>query len=239
MRSLAFAFAAGLLLAGCSTGGEATAPPATPASTAPPAPSPATSAPIPGTTAIPAEPLRLTGEMTKPGTRLRFGEKALVPVRHYYPLHKIYDEGVLGIVVQRIRTTPGSKIQGNFGEESRDVLKRHVAYHAKIIITNESGNAFSPGTPRFTGDFGDFGPTVTVTGEARLPGCREGYPPDSPEFGHKGAEWKTCFLAVSSRSDPMTEVRYEDAPYGKEVQFEQDPAPDFNEHYDLGAITWS
>ncbi|MQA97388.1 MAG: hypothetical protein GEV11_23135 [Streptosporangiales bacterium] len=177
--------------------------------------------------------------MTRPGARLRFGEKAIVPVRHYYPLLKTYDEGVLGIVVQRIRTTPGSEVQGNFGEDSRAVLKRHTAYHAKIIITNESGNAFSPGTPRFTGEFGDFGPAVTVSGEMRLPGCREGYPPDSGEFDRMGAEWKTCILAVSSRSRPMTEVRYDDPPYGKEIQFEQDPSPDFSEHYDLGAITWS
>lgn len=238
MRSHAIALIPCLLLGGCSAG-EAAAPSAAPATTASPAPSPATSAPTPATTAIPTEPLRLTDEMTRPGARLRFGEKAIVPVRHYYPLLKTYAEGVLGIVVQPIQTTPGSEIQGNFGEDSRAVLKRHTAYYTKIIITNESGNAFSPGTPRFTGEFGDFGPAVTVTGEMRLPGCREGYPPDSDEFDRKGAEWKTCLLAVSSRSRPMTEVRYDDPPYGKEIQFEQDPSPDFNKHYDLGAITWS
>jgi hypothetical protein len=238
MRSHAFALIPCLLLAGCSTG-EATAPSAAPATTASPAPSPATSAPVPGTTAIPTGPLRLTDEMTRPGVRLRFGEKAIVPVRHYYPLLKTYAEGVLGIVVQRIQTTPGAEVQGNFGEDSRAVLKRHTAYHATIIITNESGNAFSPGTPRFTGEFGDFGPAVTVSGEMRLPGCREGHPPEADEFDRKGAEWKTCVLAVSSRSRPMTEVRYDDPPYGKEIQFEQDPSPAFGEHYDLGAITWS
>ncbi|WP_344268718.1 hypothetical protein [Actinomadura napierensis] len=238
MRSHALALITCLMLAGCS-GGGASAPSAAPATTASPAPSPATSAPMPGTTAIPTEPIHLTDEMTRPGTRLRFGEKAIVPVRDYYPQQKTYVEGVLGIVVQRIRTTPGSKVQGNFDEDSRAILKRHTAYHARIIVTNESGNPFSPGTPRFTGEFGEWGPAVTVSGEMRLPGCREGYPPDFDEFDRKGAEWKTCLLAVSSRSRPMTQVRYEGPPYGKEIQFEQDPSPDFNKHYDLGAITWS
>lgn len=104
MRRHAFALIPCLLLAGCSAG-EAAAPSAAPATTASPAPSPATSAPTPATTAIPTEPLRLTVEMTRPGARLRFGEKAIVPVRQYYPLLKTYAEGVLGIVVQRIQTT--------------------------------------------------------------------------------------------------------------------------------------
>ncbi|WP_067450508.1 hypothetical protein [Actinomadura macra] len=238
MRSRAIVVVSWLTLAGCS-GGEAATPSAGPATTASPAPSSATSAPTFGTTAIPTEPLRLTDEMTRPGERLRFGEKAIVPVRDYFPLLKTYTEGVLGIVVQRIRTTPGSKVQGNFDDDSRAVLKRNTAYYAKITITNESGNAFSPGTPRFNGEFGDFGPAIIVSGEKRLPGCREGHPPDPDEFDRKGAEWKTCLLAVSSRSRPMTQVRYDDPPYGKEIQFEQDPSPDFNKHYGLGALTWS
>ncbi|TDD30161.1 hypothetical protein E1287_29750 [Actinomadura sp. KC06] len=227
-----------LMLAGCSAG-ESAAPSAAPTTTAPQAPSPTTSKPTFGTTAIPSAPLRLTGEMTRPGARLQFGEKAIVPVRHYYPLLKTYAEGVLGIVVQRIRTAPGSKVQGNFDDDDRAMLKRHIAYYAKITVTNESGNAFSPGTPRFNGEFGDFGPAVTMVGEKGLPGCREGNPPDSDEFGRKGAEWKTCLLGVSSRSRPMTEVQYHDPPYGKETQFEDDPSPDFNKHYNLGPITWS
>ncbi|NDU71559.1 hypothetical protein GWI34_02815 [Actinomadura sp. DSM 109109] len=177
--------------------------------------------------------------MTRPKTHLRFGEKAIVPVRNYYPLLKTYSEGVLGIVVHRIRTAPGSKVQGNFGEDSRKILKRHTAYYAKITITNESGVALAPDTPRFGGEFGDWGPTVSVSGEKGLPGCREGHPPGFDEFKGKGTEWKTCFLAVSSRSRPMTEVSYEDPPYGKEIQYQDDPSPDFNEHYELGAITWS
>ncbi|TDB88505.1 hypothetical protein E1264_11225 [Actinomadura sp. KC216] len=177
--------------------------------------------------------------MTRPGTRLRFGEKAIVPVREYHPLQKVYTEGVLGIVVHRIRTTPGSRVRGNFDEEDRALLKRHIAYHAKVTITNESGNAFSPGTPRLGGDFGDWGPAVTMLGEEGLPGCREGNPPDLDEFGRKGAEWKTCVLGVSSRSRPMTAVQYDDPPYGKDVQFQDDPSPDFNKHYNLGPITWS
>ncbi|MFI0406791.1 hypothetical protein [Actinomadura sp. 3N508] len=237
MRGHAIVLISWLMLAGCSAGGTGE-PPAAPAATRGPS-HPATPAPTFGTTAVPTGPLRLTDEMTRPGTRLRFGEKAIVPVREFYRLQRVYTEGVIGIVVHRIRTSPGSRVQGAFDEEDRATLNRHIAYYTKVTITNESGGAFTPDTSGLNADFGDWGPAVTMLGEEGLPGCREGNPPDDNEFGRKGAVWKTCLLGVSSRSRPMKAVQYDDPPYGKDVQAEDDPSPDFNKHYNLGPITWS
>ncbi|MFF5262072.1 hypothetical protein ACFY4C_24315 [Actinomadura viridis] len=206
--------------------------PGTPA----PAPAPALTPPRGATTIPPTEPLRATGKMTRPGTRLRFGQKAIVPVREHHPLRKSYSEGVLGIVVKRIRRVPASKINGNFDASSRAVLKRSTAYHAEIVITNESGNAMSLSMPRFEArrSGGETTPVNLVGGE--LPGCEASPSPDS--FDHKGARWTTCELSVSTPSAPLREIHYMGPPYGKNAQHPSDPAPSFEEHYDRGAIIW-
>jgi hypothetical protein len=154
--------------------------------------------------------------MTRPGARLRFGQKAIVPVRQYNVFEKTYTEGVLGIVVQRIRRAPASKLEGNFDSNSRAVLKRHTAYYAKIIVTNESGNAMSAGTPDFDPLLSDGGiPDVVVMGfGGDLPGCRKTSPPDADSFGRKGAQWVTCVIEVSSPSQPIKGLRYLGPPYG-------------------------
>ncbi|MFG1997721.1 hypothetical protein ACGFNU_01085 [Spirillospora sp. NPDC048911] len=172
--------------------------------------------------------------MTRPGTRLRFGQKAIVPIREYNPLHKTYDEGVLGITVQRIRQTSGSKVAGNFDADSRAILKRSTAYYAEIVITNESGNPLSLSVPRmeFRRSGGDI-TNVTMIGGS-LPGCPEKPVPDS--FDHKGARWVTCELSVATT--PLREVHYIAPPYGKNAQHPDDRAPSFNEHYERGAIIW-
>jgi hypothetical protein len=172
--------------------------------------------------------------MTRPGARLRFGQQAIVPVRDYNALRKSYTEGVLGIVVRRIRQTRGSRVGGNFDPASRAVLKRSTAYYAEIVITNESGNPMSLPVPRFEarrrgGGLAD----VSVLG-GKLPGCAESPSPDS--FDHKGARWVTCGLWVSTY--PLREIHYMNPPYGHNAQHPSDRAPSFNQYYDLGAIIW-
>src|ERR1051325_5093661 len=113
-RAVAATLVLGLLSAGCS-GGGGTAKPVTMT----PAPAPALTPLRGATTTPPTEPLRVTGKMTRPGTRLRFGQQAILPVREYVPLRKSYAEGVVGIVVRRIRQTRGSRVEGGFDAGSR------------------------------------------------------------------------------------------------------------------------
>lgn len=243
MRFLIAVIVPGLLVAGCS-GDDDTAQPVPTATVTAPTPTPTpkrmTQTPTNPTrdaTRPPTGPLRLTKGMTRPGTRLRFGQKAIVPIRQYYSFTKTYTEGVLGVVVQRIQRAPGSKIEGNFDAKSKALLKSHTAYYAKIVITNESGNAMSLIEPHFDAlRSGGRQPDLALIG-GDLPGCRGTSSPDS--FDHKGAQWVTCEVGASSPSRPIREIRYEDPPYGKEIQtWDDDPAPRFNQYYDLGAITW-
>jgi hypothetical protein len=223
----------GLLLAACSAG-HGTAKPVSTSTVKAPPPDPALSPPRGATTTVPTQPLRVTGTRTRPGTRLRFGQKAIVPVREYNPLRKSYTEGVLGIVVQPIRRTRGSRVEGNFDPASRAVLKRSTAYHAEITITDESGNPMSLSAPRFEARRSGGGPAdVSVLG-GELPGCAESASPDS--FDHKGARWVTCGLWVSTH--PLREIHYMNPPYGHNAQHPDDRAPGFDRYYDLGHIIW-
>jgi hypothetical protein len=233
IEAVAAALVPGLLLAACS-GGDGTAKPVSTPTVKVSPPTPALSPPRGATTALPTQPLRVTGKMTRPGIRLRFGQKAIVPVREYNALRKSYTEGVLGIVVRRIRQTRGSRVEGNFDAASRAVLKRSTAYYAEIIITNESGNPMSLSVPRFEARRNGGGlADVSVLG-GRLPGCAESPSPDS--FDHKGARWVTCGLWVSTY--PLREIHYMNPPYGQNAQHPNDRAPSFNQYYDLGTIVW-
>ncbi len=183
---------------------------------------------------MPTQPLRVTGTMTRPGTRLRFGQKAIVPVREYNALRKSYVDGVVGVVVRRIRQTPGSRVGGYFDAASRAVLKRSTAYHAEIVITNESGNPMSLSFPRFEGRREGGGlADVSLLG-GRLRGCEESPSPDS--FDHKGARWVTCGLWVSTY--PLKEIHYMSPPYGRNAQYPEDRAPSFEKYYDRGDLIW-
>ncbi|PZG03015.1 hypothetical protein [Micromonospora deserti] len=181
-----------------------------------------------------AGPLRLTEGMTRPGARLRFGQKAIVPIRQYHPLRG-YTEGVLGIVVRKIQHVPGSEIDGNFDDNSAALLKKNTAYYATIVITNESGNPMSLEMLRFDGlrSDGELASIVLIGGD--LPNCRT---TDSPDrFDHAGARWVTCKLWVSSPSRPIRKIRYREPPYGEANQAFDDAR--FNRYYSLGMLTWS
>ncbi|TDD71517.1 hypothetical protein [Actinomadura rubrisoli] len=224
-----------LVLTGCA-GSDDTARPSSTPTVKMPALTHTPSVPKGDTTIPPTQPLRLTNKMTRPGARLRFGQKAIVPIREHHPLPKSYTEGVLGIVVQRIRQTRASKIKGNFDSHGTAVLKRSIAYYAEIVITNESGNAMSLSVPRFEArrSGGEIS-TVIITG-GELPGCSESPSPDS--FDHKGARWVTCELAVSTPSEPLQEIHYMAPPYGVNAQHPSDRAPSFKQHYGRGEIVW-
>ncbi len=237
----AAAAASVLLAAGCSGGDDAAQPTATPtvATQAPTAPastpaSPTPASPTPVATTPLTGPLRLTAGMTRPGTRLRFGQKATVPIRQYNPRLRGYVEGVLGIVVQPIRSVPGTRVEGNFDAGSAAVLKRSRAYSVQIVITNESGNPMPLEPPQLDGLHGDGRLSFTVLVGGELPGCEQSVAPSS--FAGKGARWVTCDRWISAPSEPIRQVRYHEPPYGTAPAAFDDAR--FNRSYDLGPITW-
>jgi hypothetical protein len=177
--------------------------------------------------------------MTPAGTHLRFGQKAVVPLRGYDSFSGTYTEGVIGIVVEPIQQVPGDQIVGNFDANSRSVLSSSAGYYTRITITNERDNDLSGVVvPRFdlrTAGGGE--PDIALVG-GEATGCPE-VPGSPPSFDHRGATWVTCKAGASSPSLPLTEVHYLAPPYGEEIQTYDAPAPQFNQYYSLGAIVWS
>lgn len=221
-----------LLVAGCTGGDKTVRPTATPAAT--PRASPSPSGPSPVATAPLTAPLRVAAGMTRPGTRLRFGQKATVPIRQFNPRLNGYLEGVLGIVVQPIRSIPGAQVKGNFDAESAAELKRSRAYYVKIIITNESGNPLPLESPQFDGLYGDGDLSFNVLIGGEIPGCEQVGAPEA--FDRRGARWVTCDRWLSSPAEPIRQVSYHEVPYGEAPKAFADSR--FNRQYNLGPIIW-
>lgn len=157
-----------------------------------------------------------------------------MPIRQYNARLRGYLEGVIGIVVQPLRSAPASEIQGHFDASSAARLKQSRVYYTKIVITNESGNPMALEPPQFDGLLGDGKLSYTVLVGGELPGCEEAVAPDS--FDRVGARWVTCDRWVSSPSEPIKQISYHEPPYGEEATAFEDAK--FNRHYNLGPITW-
>lgn len=82
--------------------------------------------------------------MTKPKTRLRFGQKAIVPIE--FAVEADRARGVVSIVAQSPRKAPASLVAA-LPEDYRPA-KGQVVYYVPIVITNEStSNLFGAPPP--------------------------------------------------------------------------------------------
>ncbi|MFB6718791.1 hypothetical protein ACFCV3_01460 [Kribbella sp. NPDC056345] len=217
--------------------GESTpgATPTPPASTPTPSPTP-TQSPTPTLKPLAFSskgPLRIGPGITKPKTTLRFGQPAIVPVE-YSDLGVPTMRGVLSIVARPPSKAPASLVKA-LAADFRPAKGQSV-YYIPILITNVS-----------TGDLTGYRGTTFV---AKLRSGREtpyqigvgGNPACDPTGGVQdlptlGSTARTCVVAAASPKDPLAQLQYVAAPYGHDDQ-QQNQEPDFNDQYDLGAITW-
>jgi hypothetical protein len=231
--------------AGCSDDRPASQPPVetpsatpTPTPTAtPPAPPTPTWPPAP-TYEPPTGPIQLTKAMTKPGTRLRFGQQALVPMRYRDSFSNDETEGVVTVVVRPVKRTSTDNLEGNFDEQSTKLLKGKYVYYSRVEITLVSGDLSGAITPTMHGirSRGRDAQFALIGGE--LPElCPESSAPAS--FDTKGARWVTCAIAVGTGSSPIRGFTWEAPPYGEELQIFDEPPSQYNEFYGLGPITWT
>src|ERR1700742_92096 len=134
---------AAAVLTGCSGDNEpVSAPTLTPTPTPTPTPVlPTDPAPVPvpvpttPTFQQPTGPMTLSKSMAKPGTRLRFGQRAVVPVR-FHPMTGTTADGVIGLAVGKIRRTKASNLEGNFDSASRARMKGKTLFYAEVVVTN-------------------------------------------------------------------------------------------------------
>ena len=179
--------------------------------------------------------VRGTGKMTRPGTRLRFGQKAIVPIRDYNALRKCYTEGAPGIVVQRIRQTAAPESRATSTPPAGPCSRRSTAYHAEILITDESRNAMSLPVPRIEARRSGGGVTDVSLLGGTLPGCTE-----SPSPGLVRPQGRSMGHLPSSGCRPTRFERSTTWPC-RTARTHSPPTtgrPTFNQYYDRGEIIW-
>ena len=186
-----------------ASGPYTTASSPSPAAPSPAAPSPAASdepsgepTPDAGSGAVPA--LGTTGAYTPPSTRLKLGDKALVPFA-------ISGRGgSVGVTLTRIDTgTPGDLTPLDLG----DRIAGMTPYYVHVTVTNESRTDFSfTKVDQIDGVYADSTEAqgVSVIGDfATCPNRDAG-----ENFTATGATYDECFIALAAGSAKVTGAQY-------------------------------
>lgn len=211
----------GAALVGCtppSTIGQAKSPGAT-TSGETPASEPPTTTPKPYLTTTPT--LEVTGEAVKPGTKLKFGEQAIIPFYSHYA------KGVVGltVTVESVKA-PDADIDGlPLKDEDKAKLRGKNFFFVREKLTNVDGTnlaeVYAPTLSARTKSGGWPGSLLGM-GNSDVAGCEdEHFAPK--DFSTKGAVFESCRLHFGVASDPITSLAYTSQPY---------------ESADSRAVTW-
>jgi len=184
--------AASLALAGCgvldsgSDSEGAAAPP-------PPTSSSASAAAAEGGARAPAGNARVT----PPGTRLRIGQRAVVP----------YRTGTIGITVTAIERGDQAAFQQKFGSRAAGMTPYYIRYTVQNVGGTDLSHSAAPLLQGVGPDGGSTG-AVVVGG---MPGCDRTLPDRS--FASAGATYRTCRLQAASAGRTVAGAKYEDGEY--------------------------
>lgn len=202
-------------LAGCSAGAEPQPANGQPSATVPltsaPPSAPVTTTPDrPYLTSTPV--LELTDAATKPGTKLGFGEQAVIPANSYYA------KGLLGIsiTVEAVKAADADIDSLKLSGEDKNKLRGKMFFFVHKTLTNVDGaNLAEMRAPSLwaTTKSGGFPGTVYGIGsKTDVPGCADN-DPSPKDFSVKGAKYETCELMFGVASDPITSIAYSKSPY--------------------------
>jgi len=193
--------------AGSATSGEA------PSSTAP------TSTEMPYLTTTPT--LEVTDQTVKPGTKLKFGEQAIIP------FYSRYAKGVVGltVTVESVKA-PDADIDGlPLKDEDKAKLRGKNFFFVREKLTNVDGTNLAEVTaPILTAKTksGGWPGSLLGMGDSDVTGCEDqNFAPK--DFSTKGAVFEACRLHFGVASDPITSLAYTTQPY---------------ESADSRAVTW-
>ncbi|WP_370933441.1 hypothetical protein [Amycolatopsis sp. cg13] len=209
VSATAMAFA----LSGCSSSDDK-AP--TPAIATPPASSSA--APASSSAAAPAGD-SASAEYTKQGTKLKIGEKAVVPFKSQK------NTGAIGVTVTGI----DKGVEADLAPlKLGDRAKGMTPYYIQVKVTNETGSDFAYSSLGLMNGLladGTSGPHVTVIGKFEK--CDSGN--SGKAFTTKGASYTSCVLALAPAGAEVKGASYGASTY-------RDLAP--NTDYGKDAVTW-
>ncbi|WP_162834309.1 hypothetical protein [Amycolatopsis circi] len=191
-RPIVLVAALAFTLSACSNAADAPRPGTAPTS----AP---TAASAPASTSAPA---RKKIAYTKPGTKLKFGEKAVVPfTTDSSPV------GAVGITVTRIdRGTEAELARMNLGDD----LAGLVPFYVQFTVSNETGDDFS-----FARVLGISGLIENGSeGRMDLPADSARCLSETPgDFTAKGATNDTCTMELAARGTTVTGAKYDNDGY--------------------------
>ncbi|MFI5607187.1 hypothetical protein [Amycolatopsis sp. NPDC051903] len=210
--------AAALALAGCS-GETSGTPSAVAGAAAPSASSSNTSSSAPESSTAGTADTTSTGGFTQQGTKLKLGQKAVVPFKSEgHP-------GSLGVTVTSIdKGTEADLAPLDLGDKAKGM----TPYYVRVTVSNESGADFSYtslGLMNALLPDGSQAQGVSVIGT--FDKCDSG--DAGKDFTTKGSTFKSCVLALAGPGTSVTGAEYDESSY-------QDQAPDTD--YGDKPITW-
>ncbi|HEY6740317.1 MAG TPA: hypothetical protein VI076_15845 [Actinopolymorphaceae bacterium] len=141
-----------------------------------------------------SEPAAGSSELTKPGTELKVGERAVLP----------YDDGVVAVTVSAVEKADKAAFVAKFGDRAKDIVPYFIKYEVEFVEGKDLAYSSGPRLDLQTADGGRTG--AIVSGE--MEGCeRESAP---KEFDSPGASFETCRLAGASPDVQITGAKFED-----------------------------
>ncbi len=174
-----------------------------------PSPSAPTTTPRPYATTTPT--LELNDQTVKPGTKLKFGEQAIVP------FYSAYAKGLIGltVTVESVKA-PDADIDGlPLKDEDKTKLRGKNFFFVHTSMVDIDGSNFEGvWAPTLTASTrsGGWPGTLLGLGDISVTGCDKGSTAPS-DFSAKGAKFDSCQLYFGTASDPTTSLAYTQKPY--------------------------
>ena len=161
-----------------------------------------TQGPVPTTAAI--------GNFTRPGTQLKFGEKALVPAKTKGL------QGILGVTATGIKKgDPADLAPLKLG----DTAAGKTPYYVSFVVTNESGTDLAHVIGGATGGLLGDGKRAESLRVSNFAPCRTGFA--TKNFTTKGASFTTCALTLAGGNAAVVAASY--APVDGDINYTTNP----------------
>ncbi len=159
--------------------------------------------------------LELNERTTKPGTKLKFGEQAVIPV------YSRYGKGLLGrsATVETVKAADADIDGLPLKDEDKAKLRGKMFFFVKETLTNIDGANLTdvvPSSLTTSTKSGGWPGTLLGMGKIEVPGCPDRAYTRAKEFATKGATYEQCHLYFGVASDPITVLTYTDKPYEKD-----------------------
>jgi hypothetical protein len=151
---------------------------------------------------------------TKPGTKLKFGDQAVIPYFSHYAT------GLLGvtITVESVKASDEEINKLKLKDEDKNDLRGKNFFFVHMHMVNvEGADLVGIQSPILTATTksGGWPGRLFGIGEISVNGCEDTvFAPT--DFRTKGASYDTCDLHFGQASDPITKLQYDNQPYTKD-----------------------